>query len=143
MKIINKHNFFSIVCVIYTVLSLGKIILEAFVQGTFGNYQENLLVMFFLSLAATFVLSQYYHFQKYPLLLCILVQYVLLLAVAMSVTWLSGQFSPLHKDAYRDIFWSFSIPYASGTVIYYISLFREIRCANQYLKKIRETSGKK
>lgn len=47
MKIIDRHNFFGIVCAVYTILSLGKIILEAIVQDIFGNYQENLLVMFF------------------------------------------------------------------------------------------------
>ncbi len=45
MKIIDRHNFFGIVCAVYTILSLGKIILEAIVQDIFGNYQENLLVM--------------------------------------------------------------------------------------------------
>ncbi len=140
MKIINKHNFFCIVCVIYTVLSVCKIVLEAFVQGIFGNYQENLLVMFFLSLVATFVLSQYYRFQKYPLLICIVVQYIILLALAMLAIWFSGQFNPLHKDAYKDMFWSFSVPYAAGAVIYYISLFNEIRRANQSLKKIKESA---
>lgn len=49
MKIIDKHNFFGTVCEIYTILSFGKIIWEAVVQGVFGNYQENLLVMFFIT----------------------------------------------------------------------------------------------
>ena len=141
MKIIDRHNFFGIVCVIYTILSLSKIILEAIVQDDFGNYQENLLVMFFLSLAATFVLSQYYRFQEYPLLLCIAVQYVVLIALVMLITWIFGQFHPLHEDAYKDMFWSFTVPYAIGVIIYYISLFHEIKRANQSLKKIKESGG--
>lgn len=139
MKIIDRHNFFGIVCSIYTILSLSKIILEAIVQGVFGNYQENLLLMFFLSLAATFVLSQYYRFQEYPLLLCIAVQYVALIALVMLITWISGQFHPLHEDAYKDMFWSFTVPYVVGVIIYYISLFHEIKRANQSLKKIKES----
>lgn len=141
MKIIDKHNFLTIVCVIYTMLSLGKIVLEAIVQETFGNYQENLLMMFFLSLAATFVLSQYYRFQEYPLLLCIAVQYVVLIVLVMLITWVSGKFHPLHEDAYKDMFLSFTVPYAIGVVIYYISLFHEIKRANQSLKKIKESGG--
>lgn len=139
MKIIDRHNFFGTVCVIYTMLSLGKIIFEAAVQNVFGNYQENLLVMFFLSLAAVFVLSQYYRFQQYPLLLCIVVQYAVLIVLVMLITWIAGQFHPLHKNACRDIFRSFTVPYAIGVVIYYISLFREVRRANQCLKKIKES----
>lgn len=139
MKIIDRHNFFGIVCAVYTILSLGKIILEAIVQDIFGNYQENLLVMFFLSLVATFVLSQHYRFQEYPLLLCIVVQYVVLVALVMLVTWLSGRFHPLHEDAYKDMFWSFTVPYLIGVVVYYISLFHDVKRANQSLKKIKES----
>lgn len=141
MKIINRHNFLGTVCEIYTILSLVKIIWEAVVQGVFGNYQENLIAMFFLSMAATFVLSQYYRFQEYPLLLCIAVQYVVLIALVMLITWIDGQFHPLHEDAYKDMFLSFTVPYAIGVVIYYISLLRQIKRANQSLKKIKE-SGK-
>lgn len=141
MKIVDRHNFFGAVCEIYTALSLGKIIFEAIAHGTFGNYQENLLAMFFLSLAAMFVLSQHYRFQEYPLLFCIAVQYVALLALVMLLTWIMGHFQPLHEDAYRDMFWSFTVPYAIGVVIYYMSLFREIKRANQSLKKIKENEN--
>ncbi len=141
MKIINRHNFFGTVCTIYTIISLGKILLEAVVQDVFGNYQENLLVMFFLSLAAAFVLSQYYRFQEYPLLLCIAVQYAVLIALVMLITWFVGRYRPLSEGAYKDMFWSFTMPYAVGVVLYYISVFYEIKRANQRLKKIRERSG--
>lgn len=139
MKIIDRHNFGSTVCKIYTILSLSKIILEAVAQDVFGDYQENLLVMFFLSLAATFVLSQHYRFQEYPLLLCIVVQYVMLIALAILIVWIDGQFHPLHENAYKDMIWSFTVPYAIGVAIYYISLFHEIKHANQSLKKIKES----
>lgn len=95
----------------------------------------------FLSLVATFVLSQHYRFQEYPLLLCIVVQYVVLVALVMLVTWLSGRFHPLHEDAYKDMFWSFTVPYLIGVVVYYISLFHDVKRANQSLKKIKESGG--
>lgn len=138
MKIIDRHNFWGTVCKVYTVLSLGKILFEAVAQKVFGSYQLNLVVMFFLSLAAVFVLSQYYRFQEYPLLLCIAVQYAVLIAAAMLITWIDGRFHPLHENAYRDMFWSFTVPYAAGVVIYYFSLFREIKRANRSLKKLKE-----
>ena len=141
MKIIDRHNFFGIVCIIYTILTFGKIILEAIAQDVFGNYQENLIIMFFLSLAATFVLSQYYRFQEYPLLLCIAVQYAVLIVLVMLITWISGRFHQLHEDAYKDMFLSFTIPYAIGVIIYYISLFHEIKRANQNLKMLKENNN--
>ncbi|MDE6845649.1 MAG: hypothetical protein K2J99_07775 [Lachnospiraceae bacterium] len=138
MKIIYKHNFFSTVCVIYTLLVLGKLVLEYIVQGAWGNYQSNLLVMFVLSTLAVFVLSQYYRFQKYPLLAVIVVQYLVLIGGVMLFTWISGFFEPLHEDGYRDMFLSFSIPYAIGVIVYYASMFHEVRRVNQVLKQIKE-----
>lgn len=138
MKIVDKHNFFETGCVIFTFLVVGKIVLEVIAQGIFGNYQENLLMMLFLSFLATLVLSQHYRFQKYPLLAVILGQYVFLVGVVLLVTWIMGHFEELHEDAYRDMFLSFSIPYAVGTVIYYVALFYEIKRANQVLKDIKE-----
>lgn len=138
MKIINKQNFFPGVCVVYTLLVLGKLALEYIVQGKWGNYQSNLLVMFVLSVLAHFVLSQYYRFQKYPLLVVIVVQYLVLIGGVMLFTWVSGFFAPLHEDGYRDMFLSFSIPYAIGVVVYYMALFHEVKNVNRVLKQIKE-----
>lgn len=137
MKIINKHNFFATGCVIFTMLMLGKLVLEFLMQGLFENYQQNILMMFLLSFLATFVLSQHYRFQKYPLLLVIAGQYVLLIALVMFITWLFGRTEPLHKDAYRDMFLSFTIPYFIGVVIYYGAVFHEIGRANRTLQELK------
>lgn len=138
MRTIDRHNFLGIVCTVFTLLMLGKILLEFIVQGVFGNYQINILLMFGLSLLATFVLSQYYRFQKYPLLVVILGQYILLIGIVMLITWISGRFNELHKNAYRDMFLSFTIPYAIGVIIYYAAVFHEIKSANQALKEMKE-----
>ena len=138
MKIINKQNFFPSVCVVFTLLVLGKLVLEYIVQGRWGNYQGNLLVMFVLSVLSHFVLSQYYRFQKYPLFAVIVVQYLVLIGGVMLFTWISGFFAPLHEDGYRDMFLSFSIPYAIGVVVYYMALFHEVKNVNRVLKQIKE-----
>ena len=137
MRQINRHNFFSIGCVIFTLLVVGKILLEAVAQGLFTDYQKNLLVMLALSFLATFVLSQYYRFQNFPLLSVILGQYVLLVGAVMLFTWISSFFEPLHEDGYRDMFLSFTIPYAIGAAVYYLSLFGELRHMNKELEEIR------
>lgn len=138
MKIVNKQNFFPAVCVVFTLLVLGKLVLEYIIQGAWGNYQGNLLIMFVLSSAAVFVLSQHYRFQKYPLLAVIIVQYLVLIGGVMLFTWISGFFEPLHEDGYRDMFLSFSVPYAIGVVVYYTALLHEVRKVNHVLKEIRE-----
>ena len=143
MKIVNKQNFFPTVCVVFTLLVLGKIVFEYIVQGAWGNYQGNLLTMFVLSVAAVFVLSQYYRFQKYPLLAVILVQYLVLIGGVLLFTWISARFEPIHENGYRDMFISFSVPYGIGVVVYYTVMFHEIRSVNRVLREIKaDTAGK-
>ena len=46
MKLINKKNFFPTVCTVFTILMIGKVLLEAVFQGVFGGYQGNVLISF-------------------------------------------------------------------------------------------------
>lgn len=138
MKIIDKKQFFPTVCVVYTLLSIMKILLEFVARNEFGAFQENLLVMLFLSFLATFVLSQHYRFEKLPLLLVIVLQYVFMIAAVMLFTWVSGFFSELHPNAYRDIFRSFTVPYLIGAVVYYVELYFEVRKADRLLQEYKK-----
>lgn len=137
MKLINKQNFFPTVCVIFTLLVLGKIVLEAAADGIFAGYQKNLLTMFGLSLAATFIISQHYRFGELPLLVVILGQYALLTGIVMLVTWVSSFFEAIHENGYRDMFLSFTVPYMIGAAVYYASLFYETRRINKEIEEIR------
>ncbi len=138
MKIIDKKTFIPIVCVVYTILSISKIVLEAIVQNKFGNYQSNMLMMFFLSFIATLVLSQHYRLQQIPMAIAIILQYLVLIGVVLLITWISGFYSNLHSNAYRDMFLSFTIPYAIGAAIYYLNVFWEVKKANQILKNLKK-----
>ena len=138
MKIINKKNFFPTVCTVYTLLVLTKILIEYLGRGLWENYQANLLIMFVLSTLAVFVLSQHYRFQKYPLVVVIVMQYLVLITGVMLFTWISGFFTSLHENAYRDMFLSFSIPYAVGVIIYYVILFHEVKSVNRILRQIKD-----
>lgn len=143
MKMIDKKSFFPIVCVVFTLLVLGKVILEAAVQGIFGGYQKNILVMFLLSLLGTLVISQHYRFQKLPLLAVVIVQYLVMIGVVMVLIRVASFFGPIHKDGYRDMALSFSIPYGIAAAVYYISLLYEVKRVNQALGKIRRNQDEK
>lgn len=138
MKIIDKKTFIPTVCVVYTVLSMSKIVLEASVQDRFGNYQSNLLMMLFLSFLATLVLSQHYRLQQIPLIVVVIGQYLLLMGVILVIMWISGFYTELHPNAYRDMFLSFTIPYIIGAAIYYINVFREVKDANEIINSIKK-----
>lgn len=142
MKVIEKHEFWPTVCVCYTIISLGKIALEFFTQGTFGNDQANYVMIFVLCFLATLVLSQHYRLDRFPLPVVIIGQYVLLIAVVFGITWLIGQMEPLGEHAYRDMFRSFTIPYVIGAVAYYAAYFLQVKKANRMLENLKKKQQK-
>lgn len=138
MKLIDKKNFLPTVCVIYTIMSVGKILIEAITQGKYGNDQANLLTMLLFSFLGTLVLSQHYRLSQLPLLLVAVLQYAVLIMAVMLFIWVSGHFTQLHPNAYMDMFRSFTVPYGIAALVYYISLYMEVQKANQLLKQIKE-----
>jgi hypothetical protein len=65
-------------------------------------------------------------------------QYVVLCVLALIYVWISGQFSELHPDAYRDMFWSFTICYIIGAAIYYATLWHEVQRTNKMLEELNK-----
>lgn len=138
MKIIDRKSFFPTVCVVYTILSISKIILEAIFQDVFGNYQQNLLMILFLSFLATFVLSQHYRLQHIPLPVVIVGQYVVLVISILLILKIMSFYTTIHPTGYRDMLLSFTIPYMIAASLYYISLWREVQKVNQLLTEIKK-----
>lgn len=138
MKIIDKKSFVPTVCVIYTVLSVGKIVLEAVMQAKFGYDQANLLTILLFSFLGTLILSQHYRLSRLPLLFVAVLQYAILAAFVLLFTWVSGHFSELHPDAYRDMLRSFTVPYVIAALVYYCELFLEARKADRLLQQLKE-----
>ncbi len=137
MKTINKKNFFPILCITYTILSLSKIILEAFLMNLYGNYQENFILMFIISLFSILVLSQHYRLSRFPILLVMMGQYLLLLGLIFGYLWIENIFIEIHPNGYRDMFLSFTIPYFIASLLYYINVFKETKKANEMLQEIK------
>lgn len=142
MKLINKKNFIPTICIIYTVLSISKVILESVLNGKIDNNQGDFIWMLVISLIATFVLSLHYYLQEFPVWLVIIGQYLVLLALIMTGIWIEGHFVQLHPDAYKDMFRSFTIPYIIGAAVYYFEFWYEVKKANEVLKGLKEKNRK-
>lgn len=140
MKIINRKNFFPSVCIAYTLISLGKIGIEYLFQGKFGNDPRNYISIFIISCAVTLVLSQHYRLQKFPFLLVVTGQYVVVMGCVLLAAWISSQYEPMHPNGYWYLFRSVTVPYVIGAAIYYIEVFHEIRKANTLLQQLDEAA---
>ncbi len=135
---IDRHNFWSTVCRVFTCLLIGKIALESIMGIRDAFYAENIAMLFVITFVATLVLSMHKHLQNIPALLVMLLQYAVLMGSVMGAVWVGSHFSDTHPNAYRDMFWSVTVPYVVLAGIYYISFFWNIKKANALLKKNQE-----
>lgn len=138
MKIINKSNFISIVCVSFTLIVCGKLLMEKSTGFVDQYYTENIFTILAVSILATGILSLHYYLQRFPFLPVVIGQYLLLIGIVFTVIYIAGQYTENAPSAYRDMFFSVTIPYVIGAVIYYISYFYQIKKANQVFSELEK-----
>lgn len=137
MPIINHKNYLEIVCKTFTCIVLGKIILEKLVGHVDFYYASNILTILAVTAISTFILGLHYYFREVSVFIVIIIQYILILFFVLGSIWIQGCFVELSKNAYLDMFLSFTVPYVIGAAMYYIAFFNQIKKANQLLKAIK------
>ena len=131
MKIINRKNFVSIVCVSFTLIVCGKLLLEKSIGFIDKYYTENIFMCLGISVLATAILSLHYYLQRFPFIPVVIGQYLLVIGIVFLGIWIGGHFTENAPSAYRDMFVSVTIPYVIGALVYYISFFYQIKKANE------------
>ena len=131
MKIINRNNFVSIVCVSFTLIVCGKLLLEKSIGFIDKYYTENIFLCLGISVLATAILSLHYYLQRFPFIPVVIGQYLLVIGIVFLGIWIGGHFTENAPSAYRDMFVSVTIPYVIGALVYYISFFYQIKKANE------------
>lgn len=136
MKLINKHNFISIICIFFTLITCGKLLSEKLAGFTDKYYTDNIFTILGFSVLITLILSVHYYLQKYPFLLVFLGQYAATVGIVFLIIWIHGKLSVNAPTAYLDMFWSITIPFFGGAIVYYICFFYQIRKANKMLENL-------
>ena len=136
MKLINKHNFISIVCISFTLIVCGKLLLEKSTGFVDRYYTENIFTCLGISVLATFVLSLHYYLQRFPFIPVVIGQYLALIGFVFLCIRIMGHFTEYAPSAYKDMFISITIPYVAGAIVYYISFFRQIKKANEVFSSL-------
>lgn len=138
MKIINKKNIVSVVCITYTSISITLAVLEVIAKGKMNPTQLNMFLCLLLSILGVLILSQHYRLERFSPLAMVIIQYVVAVAVILISLKAASYITDVHPSGYRDMILSFSIPYFIGAVVYYISLMLEVRKQNRILEKIKK-----
>lgn len=141
MPLINKKNFLPTTCMVFTGISITKLLLEACMGHKDPYYSENILIIFAITVIATAVLGIHHFLQNLPVIPVIIGQYILLLSLIFGFLWIESHFVELNASAYKDMFLSFTIPYVFYAGIYYISFFNHIKKTNRMLDEIKKQRG--
>ena len=136
MKLINKRNFISIVCIFFTLITCGKLLYERALNFTDRYYTDNIFTILGFSVLITIILSLHFYLQKYPFWLVIIAQYALTVGIVFLAIFIHGRFSSNAPTAYWDMFVSITIPFIFGALVYYICFFLQIKRANKVLEKL-------
>lgn len=136
MKIINKRNFVSIVCIFFTLITCGKLLYERTLNFTDRYYTDNIFTILGFSVLITLILSLHFYLQKFPFWLVIIAQYALTVGIVFLAIFIHGRFSTNAPTAYWDMFVSITIPFIFGALVYYICFFIQIKRANKVLEKL-------
>ena len=136
MKLINKRNFVSIVCIFFTLITCGKLLYERALNFTDRYYTDNIFTILGFSVLITLILSLHFYLQKFPFWLVIIAQYALTVWIVFLAIFIHGRFSINAPTAYWDMFVSITIPFIFGALVYYICFFIQIKRANKVLEKL-------
>ena len=136
MKLINKRNFISIVCIFFTLITCGKLLYERALNFTDRYYTDNIFTILGFSVLITIILSLHFYLQIYPFWLVIIAQYALTVGIVFLAIFIHGRFSTNAPTAYWDMFVSITIPFIFGALVYYICVFLQIKRANKVLEKL-------
>lgn len=142
MKLINKKNSFSIICITYTVVSLTLTIYEIIRNQAINPTQLNIILFLILSVLGVCVLSQQYRLDRFSPLSVLIILYGIAIVIILIALRAASNFVELHPDGYRDVIVSFSVPYGIGMIIYYICLRLEVKKQNKLLENIKSIDKK-
>ncbi len=138
MKMIKKYLIS--VCVVYTILAMTKVLMEAISGYHDPYYVGNFGSLFVVTCFATFVLFMHRIFHKIPLLFVMVGQYVVVIGGVLLGIYVLGKFVEVSPNAYRDMFIQITVPYVLFAGIYYVSYFHEVKKANENLSRLRKES---
>ena len=136
MKLINRKNFISIVCISFTLIVCGKLLLEKMTGFTDRFYTENIFTCLAFSIIITFILSLHFYLQRFPFIPVFIGQYAVTIGIVCLAIFVGQHFTDFAPSAYRDMIVSVTIPFLIGAVVYYISFFAEIKKANKMLEEM-------
>ena len=141
MKLINGKNFFSIVCISFTLIVTAKLVIEAITGHFDNNYTVNIFCCLFFSVVITGILSLHFYLQRFPLIPVLAGQYLAVIAATVGLVRLMDIAADTDTNAMWQMIASVTIPFVLSAAVYYIAFFRQIKRANEILAELSPPSA--
>ena len=125
-----------VITVSYTIISLVVGFINANFKNDFSEF-INISSMFLWTSIAVIVLYMYPLFDRFPPVLTIVIQYIIAMAAVFILLYIEGLVFNLHVNAYKDVFYSFTIPYIIGAIVFYYETYKDAKKANSLIKKLQ------
>lgn len=125
-----------VICVSYTIISLGIALLETIIYKSDRGFSELFFKLIWTSIGVC-VLYMHPLLERLSPLTMIILQYVAAMLLVFLSVWLNGFFEELHEQAYYHAFRSFTVVYIIFALIYYIGVIIDVRKQNRLLKEIQ------
>lgn len=130
-----KKNLFSLTAA-FTIVNLTNAGLNM-ITGINTVSAPNTFRILLWCTIGIIILNTHKLFINRSALFMILIQYFTALTLVYGTVLLESFFIPLHKNAIRDVFRSFTVFYIIGALFYYISLYREAAVQNRLIQEIK------
>lgn len=139
MKLIDKNNFFTVFCRVFTVVALSGTTVDMITRHEVNYTQFNIWMIAGGSLIGVLVLAQFYRLDAKMMspLKTVAILYAMALALVFLSMWVVSWWVPVDPGGYRDVFVTFSLPYLIGTGIYLLKLKKETKSQNEDIQLIR------
>ena len=134
MKLIDKKNYISIVCISFTLVVCGKLLLEKMSGFTDRNYTENIFACLGFSVIITAVLAMHFYLQRFPLVPVLIGQYAAVVAAVVILVKVVDRLYGTDTNAMWQMILSVTIPFivsaAVSTSIFSSRFFSSARSHN-------------
>lgn len=125
-----------VICVSYTIISLGTTLFDSLFYDGRDDF-SSLLFKFICTVIAVGILYTHPLLERLSPLAMIVLQYAAAMLLVFFTIWISSFFEELHETSYFDAFRSFTIIYGIGAMAYYVGLQLDVRKQNRLLKEIQ------
>ncbi|MBO4878200.1 MAG: hypothetical protein J5501_09365 [Ruminococcus sp.] len=136
MKLINKKNFISIVCISFTLIVCGKLLIEKAAGFTDVHYTGNIFTCLGFSVIITAVLALHFYLQRFPLIPVLIGQYLLVAGATVAFVKAADVIAGTSTNAMWQMLLSVTIPFVVSAFVYYLVFFKQIKKANAILAEI-------